>query len=61
MKGLKVDFRLRSNIHRCSVCGKYLKTNLVNKKLDPPRHCYSCFVEHENARGHMMKRDIKKG
>lgn len=61
MKGLKVDFRLKSNIHRCSNpnCGKYLKINLVNKKLNPPLRCYSCHVQHENARGHIMKRDVK--
>ena len=51
----KEDFRQLSTIAACKTCGKYIKTNMVIKKLDPPTYCYRCWVSKERGRGHLMR------
>ena len=51
----KEDFRQLSTIAACKTCGKYIKSNMVSKKLEPPTYCYRCWVSKERARGHLMR------
>ena len=49
----KKDFRIMSDV-TCR-CGKQIKQNLVDRKVNPPEMCYSCHIKHEALGGHRMQ------
>ena len=57
-KSLKVNFRLLSE-YKCR-CGRPLKLNVVNRKLEVPAMCYRCWVSKEASRGHRMQGSERK-
>lgn len=55
----KVNFAQLSNL-RCS-CGKQLKLNVVNRKTrNQFLRCYTCYKDHEYARGHYINQNPRK-
>jgi ABC-type ATPase with predicted acetyltransferase domain len=57
----KVDFRDKSTTWKCKTCGKYIKTNMIIKKFEPPKLCYRCWVAQERGRGHLMRESVRSG
>lgn len=60
LKGLKVPFNQVSNTYHCKSCGKAIKINMLNRKLDPPAYCYGCWVSREYSRGHIMQGAVRE-